>query len=94
MLTRQLEAALSKERILELYLNVAEFGPGIYGAEAAARRYFGRSARRVNQRQAARLAAALPAPSTLNPRRIDVDHWRVRLIRQRMRSATFLDRYL
>jgi monofunctional biosynthetic peptidoglycan transglycosylase len=73
---------------------VAEFGPGIYGAEAAAQHYFGKSARRVNKRQAARLAAALPNPSTLNPRRIDVEHWRVRLIRERVRNATFLDRYL
>ena len=94
VLTYQLERALTKDRILELYLNVAEFGPGIYGAEAAAQRYFGKSARRVSKRQAARLAAALPNPSTLNPQRIDVDHWRVRLIRERMRNATFLDRYL
>ena len=94
LLTYQLERELSKERIFELYLNVAEFGPGIYGAEAAARHYFGRSARRINERQAARLAASLPSPSRLNPQRIDADHWRVRLIRERMRKATFLERHL
>ncbi len=94
LLTAQLERALTKERILELYLNVAEFGPGVYGAEAAAQRYFGKSARWLNRRQAARLAATLPSPSTLNPDRVGLDHWRVDMIRQRVRRATFLDRYL
>ncbi len=60
LLTRQLERMLSKRRILELYLNVVEFGPGIYGAEAAARRYFARPASRLTERQAAALAAGLP----------------------------------
>src|SRR5918999_4903402 len=59
ILTRQLESKLSKRRILELYLNVAEFGPGIYGAEAAARHYFGKSVASLSQRQAAELAAGL-----------------------------------
>jgi monofunctional biosynthetic peptidoglycan transglycosylase len=60
-LTRQLEKHLSKRRILELYVNVAEFGPGVFGAEAAARRYFGIPASGLNAQQAARLAASLPA---------------------------------
>jgi len=60
LLTRQLERRLPKRRILELYLNVVEFGPGVYGAEAAARRYFGKTASRLTRREAAALAAGLP----------------------------------
>jgi monofunctional biosynthetic peptidoglycan transglycosylase len=67
LLTRQLERELSKGRILELYLNVVEFGPGVWGAEAAARRYFGRPAATLDERQAAELAAGLPRPSTWHP---------------------------
>jgi monofunctional biosynthetic peptidoglycan transglycosylase len=67
ILTRQLENKLSKGRILELYLNVAEFGPGVYGAEAAARRYFGTSAASLGESQAAALAAGLPSPKRWNP---------------------------
>jgi monofunctional biosynthetic peptidoglycan transglycosylase len=55
ILTHQLEKELSKRRILEIYLNVAEFGTGIYGAEAAARHYYGRSAASLSTRQAADL---------------------------------------
>jgi monofunctional biosynthetic peptidoglycan transglycosylase len=60
MLTAQLERHLSKRRILELYLNVVEFGPGRYGAEAAARHYFGKSAARLDAGESAALAASLP----------------------------------
>lgn len=67
LLTRQLERTLGKPRILELYLNVVELGPGLYGAEAAARRYFGKSAGALSDREAAALAAALPKPSTWHP---------------------------
>ena len=67
ILTWQLERALSKRRILELYLNVAEFGPGLYGAEAASRRYFGKSAAELTDDDAAELAASLPRPSTWHP---------------------------
>jgi monofunctional biosynthetic peptidoglycan transglycosylase len=66
-LTRQLERHLSKQRILEIYLNVVEFGPGIYGAEAASRHYFGIPASDLNEDQAARLAAALPRPTKWHP---------------------------
>jgi monofunctional biosynthetic peptidoglycan transglycosylase len=66
-LTRQLEHHLSKRRILEIYLNVVEFGPGIYGAEAASRHFFGIPAADLNPEQAARLAAALPRPSKWHP---------------------------
>lgn len=54
-----------KERILEIYLNVAEFGHGVYGVQAAAQRYFHRDARRLNRTQAALLAAVLPNPLRL-----------------------------
>jgi monofunctional biosynthetic peptidoglycan transglycosylase len=61
-LTPYLELLLTKRRILELYLNVAEWGPGVYGAEAAARTHFGRSAAELTEQQAALLAAVLPNP--------------------------------
>ncbi len=67
LLTWQLERTLSKRRILELYLNVAELGPHIFGAEAAARRYFGKPAAELTAHEAAQLAAGLPRPSTWHP---------------------------
>ena len=62
-LTVLLESTLSKRRILELYLNVVEFGPGVYGVEAASQRYFGHGAGTVTGAEAAALAAVLPSPS-------------------------------
>lgn len=67
VLTRQLERHLSKKRILEIYLNVVEFGPGIYGAEAASRHFFGVPAADLNAEQSAQLAASLPRPSKWHP---------------------------
>jgi monofunctional biosynthetic peptidoglycan transglycosylase len=61
-ITVMLEGALPKRRILELYLNVIEWGNGVFGAEAAARRYFGVSAAQLSAEQAARLAAMVPSP--------------------------------
>ena len=66
-ITVWLETLLGKKRILELYLNVIEFGPGIYGAETAARHYFGVSAKDLSRTQAAQLAAVLPGPLTRRP---------------------------
>ena len=63
----RLELALSKDRILELYLSVAEWGPGIWGVDAASRAYFGVPASRLTEEQAAELAATLPHPRTSNP---------------------------
>lgn len=57
-----IETLWPKARILEVYLNVAEFGEGVYGAEAAARHYFGKSATELGRREAATLAAVLPSP--------------------------------
>lgn len=62
-----LELALDKRRILELYLNIAEMGPGIFGAEAAAQHYFGKPARTMNPREAALLAACLSNPRLYHP---------------------------
>lgn len=91
LLTRQLEKELSKRRILELYLNVAEFGSGIYGAEAAARRYYGKSARSLTERQAAELAASLPRPRSWHPGVKSRAYQRkVRAIQRRMARARWL----
>jgi len=69
VIARRLEVELKKARILELYLNVIEWGDGIYGAEAAARAYFGVSASELSPQQAALLAAAIVNPRLLNPAR-------------------------
>ena len=64
---RWMEQELSKRRILELYLNVIEWGDGVYGAEAAARRWYGKSAADVGEEEAAGLAAMIPNPRRINP---------------------------
>lgn len=61
-LTYVMELVWSKRRIMEVYLNIAEWGPGIFGIESAARYHFNKSARRLSEREAARLAVALPNP--------------------------------
>lgn len=66
--TGLIELAWGKRRILEVYLNVVEWGPGLYGAEAAARHYFRKPAADLNAAEAARLAAALPDPLDRSPR--------------------------
>jgi monofunctional biosynthetic peptidoglycan transglycosylase len=65
------ELVLGKRRILEIYLNVVEWGPGIYGAESASRYYYGTAARNTGREQAARLAAILPAPLRRRPERMN-----------------------
>jgi len=67
LIAQRLEEALSKRRILEIYLNVIEWGEGIYGAEAAAQSYFRKSARDLTTREAALLAASIPNPHRMNP---------------------------
>ncbi|MFC6634001.1 monofunctional biosynthetic peptidoglycan transglycosylase [Microbulbifer taiwanensis] len=64
--TLLIELFWSKERILEVYLNIAEFGEGIYGAEAAARNFFGTSAQHISRRQAGLMAAVLPSPRRMS----------------------------
>jgi monofunctional biosynthetic peptidoglycan transglycosylase len=82
-LTYAAEWTLSKERILTLYLNVIEWGPGVYGAEAAAQHHFGTSANALSRRQAAGLAAVVPAPRTRTPGRMG---WYTSIIETRMRQ--------
>jgi len=65
------EVILGKQRILELYLNLVEWGPGVYGAEAACRYWYRGSARYVGRDPAARLAAILPSPRRRNPERMN-----------------------
>jgi monofunctional biosynthetic peptidoglycan transglycosylase len=65
------EVVLGKQRILELYLNEVELGPGIYGVEAASHAYYGVSARKISRDEAARLAAVLPLPLKRRPERMD-----------------------
>jgi monofunctional glycosyltransferase len=65
------ELFLGKQRILEIYLNVVEWGPGIYGADAACHAYDGTAARNTDREQAARLAAILPAPLKRRPARMN-----------------------
>ena len=67
IIARRLEAELPKQRILEIYLNVIEWGDGIYGAEAAARTYFRKSAAQLNSFESALLAAAIANPRGMNP---------------------------
>lgn len=76
-LTPCAELVLGKPRILELYLNVVEWGPGVYGAEAAARYYYQTSAATLTRERAARLAAVLPAPRTRAPQRMDAASARI-----------------
>jgi monofunctional glycosyltransferase len=80
----RLELALPKKRILELYLNIAELGDGVWGVEAASRRYYRKPARRLTEAQAAALAATLPFPLSSNPA--------YRPVRMRKRQSLILRR--
>jgi monofunctional glycosyltransferase len=80
----RLELVLSKRRILELYLNIAELGDGVWGVEAASRRYYRKPARRLTEAQAASLAATLPFPLSSNPA--------YRPVRMRKRQSLILRR--
>jgi monofunctional glycosyltransferase len=85
-----------KERMMEIYLNIAQFGPGTFGAEAASRRYFGKSASDLTRREAVLLAIALPNPGYRNPARPSAHMQRLaKVIERRMpimaaRSACIL----
>ena len=95
ILTRQLETHLSKKRILELYLNLVQFGPAVYGAEAAARHYFGRSAAELDADQAAALAASLPRPTSWHPGVETGGYARaVERVRDRVERCDWLDKLL
>ena len=88
IIARRLEAELKKSRILELYLNVIEWGDGIYGAEAASRRYFKTSAANLSAGQGAALAAMVPNPRWFEDHRASHKYQhRVAVIAARMRDA-------
>jgi monofunctional biosynthetic peptidoglycan transglycosylase len=78
------ELVLGKQRILELYLNVVEWGPGIYGSDAACHYYFKTAARNVGRQQSAELAAILPLPLKRRPERME--HYSA-IILERMRQG-------
>ena len=88
VITYMLELLMDKERILEIYLNMVEWGTGVFGAEAAAQHYFGIPASALNQAQAARLAVMLPRPRFYDKNRASpyLAH-RADLILRRMRAA-------
>jgi monofunctional biosynthetic peptidoglycan transglycosylase len=89
LIARRLEAELSKQRILEIYLNVIEWGDGVYGAEAAARTYFRKPAAALGPQESALLAAAIVNPRLLNPGRPTARlRRRQQLILRRMGAAT------
>jgi monofunctional biosynthetic peptidoglycan transglycosylase len=95
LLAWQLERTLGKRRILEVYLNVVEFGPGLYGVEAAARRYFARPAADLGPLEAAQLAASLPNPRAWHPGSTGRAYQaHVARVLRRMERAAWLDRLL
>jgi monofunctional biosynthetic peptidoglycan transglycosylase len=93
VVARWLEEDLGKKRILELYLNVIEWGDGIYGAQAAALRYYGKPASALDEVEAAGLAAMIPNPHRIHPRLFPRRHARAqRRVLWLMRSAGYLKR--
>jgi monofunctional biosynthetic peptidoglycan transglycosylase len=88
LIARRLEVELTKKRIFEIYLNVIEWGDGIYGAEAAARSYFHKPAAALSANEAAMLAAAIINPRVLNPRQPSARlRTRQQMIMRRMGAA-------
>lgn len=83
-----IDVVWSKRRTIEIYLNIVEWGPGIYGAEAASRHYFQLSAAALAPAQAALLAAALPSPLRRNPARPSSKHRRLAITLQRRLRTT------
>ena len=95
VLTWQLERTLGKHRILEVYLNVVEFGPGVWGVESASRRYFGKPAADLGDDEAAQLAAALPSPAAWYPGSTRPGYRKhAEAVRRRMDKAQFLRRLI
>jgi monofunctional biosynthetic peptidoglycan transglycosylase len=92
-----MDLALGKSRVIEIYLNIVEWGPGVYGAEAAAQHHFGKSAADLTPQEAAQLAAALPNPKRRNagnpgPRTMAfANRLRMKALRERGDSVCVLD---
>ncbi len=91
-LALMLDAMLTKRRLIEIYLNIAEWGEGVFGAEAAARAWFGKPASELTRTEAARLATALPNPLARNPARPRPGH--DRLARVNRGRAAAIDPHL
>ena len=83
-----IDRAWGKRRVMEAYLNIAEWGEGIFGAEAAAQRYFRKSAAQLSPKEAALLAAALPNPLRRDPAHPGVRQNRIANVIQRRAAAT------
>ena len=93
VVARWLEESLDKKRILEIYLNVIEWGDGVYGAQAAAQRYYGKPAAALDEVEAAGLAGMIPNPRTIHPRAAPRRFARAqRRVLWLMRSAGYLRR--
>jgi len=91
-IAKRLEAELSKDRIFNLYLNVIELGPGIFGVEAASQHYFNKSVQNLNLEEMVRLAAVIPRPLVVNPTKDNKWlKWKVEWIFQKMKLYNYID---
>ncbi|MFZ0389441.1 MAG: monofunctional biosynthetic peptidoglycan transglycosylase [Calditrichia bacterium] len=91
MITRDLEKNLKKSRILELYMNVVEWGPNVFGIRAASQYYFGKMPSELQLHEMVRLAAILPNPHRMNAARVNqAVYWRSMEILKRLRDASFI----
>jgi monofunctional biosynthetic peptidoglycan transglycosylase len=88
----RLESNLSKDRIFEIYLNVIELGPGIFGVEAASQHYFHKSVDQLNLEEIVRLVAVIPQPLNINPtENSDWLKWKARWILDALRRYAYID---
>jgi monofunctional biosynthetic peptidoglycan transglycosylase len=91
-ITRELESTLTKNRIFHLYLNIIEYGRGIFGVDAASRYYFGKSVSRLNAEEIIRLTAVIPKPLSVNPdRNSKWLLWRCRWITDKLLLYKYID---
>lgn len=91
-IAKRLEAELSKDRIFNLYLNVIELGPGIFGVEAASQHYFNKRVQNLNIDEMVRLAAVIPRPLVVNPTKDNKWlKWKVEWIFQKMKLYNYID---
>ena len=92
LITRRLESHLSKDRIFIIYLNVIEWGPGIFGVEAASQYYFQKTVGRLNLEEMVRLVAVIPQPLKINPtENSDWLKWKSRWILDALRRYAYID---
>jgi monofunctional biosynthetic peptidoglycan transglycosylase len=92
LITIRLEKNLSKDRIFTIYLNVIEWGPGIFGVEAASRHYYHKSVSQLNLEEMVRLAAVIPQPLKINPtENDDWLNWKARWILDALKRYAYID---